>query len=186
LLGGVATNQVRKELGLWAEVCAGLAERLRGEVRFWLHVDLEVRHWSVPALIADFALGELVEVTTPPCNDEWLASRYRQCACTFLPSAGEGFGYPLFESLACGAPVVHGAYGGGASVMSTCGLSHLLVEPREWRLEGMHNCVRPVYRADDFVSAIISVLDQRVDGAVDHLAWMKLGHQWKRWFREGL
>lgn len=190
LVGCVATNQVRKELGLWGAVCAGLAERLKGNVRFWLHVDTEVRHWSVSAIIADFGLGEYVDVTTPPVDDTWLAEQYRKCAVTFLPSTGEGFGYPLFESLACGTPVVTGAYAGGASVMETCGHAVRLVQPREWRIEGVHNCVRPVYCADDFVPTIASLIPKvewdAWSHSVEHLSWSRLGHTWKKWFREGL
>jgi len=183
------TNQVRKDAGLWAQVCAGLVERLKGNVRFWLHTDVAMRHWSYDALIADFALGEYVYVTNPPCDDQWLARQYRKCACTFLPSSGEGFGYPLFESIACGTPVVHGDYAGGASLMASCGFGLWLVPAREWRLEGVHNSVRPVYNAGDWVEMIMIVLEQKqrvAEGAVDHLAWSRLGHVWKRWLREGL
>jgi len=195
LVGCVATNQVRKELGLWAEVAARLVAQLNGNVRLWLHVDTQHRHWSVPALIADFQLGEYVEVTGPPMDDREMARRYHECSITFLPSTGEGFGFPLFESLACGTPVVHGAYAGGASLMESCGLSHMLVPPVAWRLEGVHNCVRPVYRAEDFTLAIVQTLEQHramgivredIAGSVEHLRMMKLGHTWKRWFREGI
>ncbi len=194
-IGTVCTNQIRKDLGLWGAVCAGLAERLKGDVRFWLHSDIETRHWSIPAIVADFALGELVEITYPPKDDRWMAEQYRACDLTILPSSGEGFGYPLFESLACGTPVVHGAYAGGASIMSTCGLEHLLVEPAAWRLEGQHNCLRPVYRAEDFVNTVLQVLEQhkqmeigreQIAASVQHLGWSKLGPSWRRWFKEGL
>ena len=191
-VGVVATNQVRKDWGLVATTCAILAERLKGEVKFWWHADIRERHWNLNALIADFALGEYVELSGPPSDDRWLAEQYRKCDATFLPSSGEGFGYSLFESLACGTPVVHGDYAGGASVMRTCGLDGLLVEPRAWRIEGVHDCVRPVYTAEDFADRIQFALGigskANVDYAskVEHLSWMKLGHAWKRWFKEGL
>ena len=79
--------------------------------------------------------------------------------------------------------------------MNTCGFAHLLVEPREWRIEGQHNCVRPVYRAEDFVNVTLQALEQhkqmgitreQVSKSVEHLSWAKLGAPWKRWFREGL
>ncbi len=194
-IGIVATNQIRKDWGLAAAVCAGLAERLKGDVRFWWHSDIDVRHWNLLALVADYQLGELVEITHPPVDDRWLAEQYRACDITILPSSGEGYGYCLFESLACGTPVVHGAYAGGASIMSTCGLEHLLVEPAAWRLEGQHNCLRPVYRAEDFVNTTLQVLEQhkqmeigreQIAQSVAHLGWGKLGPVWKRWLKEGL
>jgi len=195
LVGCVATNQTRKELGLWAEVGARLVEETRGNVRLWLHVDTPVRHWNVHALVADFALGEYVEVTGPPVDDTWLAAKYRACTITFLPSSGEGFGYPLFESLACGTPVVTGSYAGGGSLMAAFGLAHLLVPPVAWRLEGVHNCMRPVYRAEDFVTTILQAMEQHrameisreaVAACVAHLDMMRLGKTWKKWLREGL
>src|SRR5438874_2461357 len=81
-IGVVATNQQRKEWGAVAAICAGLAERLKGEVRLWWHVDTPIRHFSLPALIADFQLGEHVELTTPPMNDQEMSQRLRDCDLT--------------------------------------------------------------------------------------------------------
>jgi len=192
-IGCVMTNQTRKDWGIAATVCAALAERMKGAVRFWWHCDTRMRHWNLDALIADFQLGEYVEITSPPVTDAWMAEQYRRCDLTFLPSTGEGFGFPLFESLACGVPVVHGDYAGGRSLMSAFGLNHLLVQPYSWRLEGQHNCVRPVYRPEDFVEKLMEMLEsghplhsELLRGSVEHLSSMKLGVTWKRWLREGL
>jgi len=191
-IGVVATNQTRKDWGCVATVCAALTERLKGNVCFWWHCDTDMRHWNLHALISDFQLGEYVELTSPPVTDAWLVEQYRQCDLTFLPSS-EGFGYPLFESLACGVPVVHGDYAGGGSLMSAFGLNHLLVRPYTWRLEGVHNCIRPVYRPEDFVDRIMELLEsghplrsELLRGSVEHLSSMKLGVTWKRWLKEGL
>lgn len=45
-------------------------------------------------------------VVLPPVSDRTLAALYRRAAVTVLPSAREGFGLPVVESLACGTPVV--------------------------------------------------------------------------------
>ena len=194
-IGVVATNQHRKDFGMVAAVCARLAELMKGNVRFWWHVDQDIRYWSIPALIADYQLGEYVEVSHPPADDKWLAEQYRRCDVTLHPGLGEGFCYPVFESLACGTPAVHGNYGGCASLMRTCGLDHLLVEPVEWRLEGQYDCLRPLFRPEDFVNVIMQTLESYGDmkitpadvaKSVEHLSWKKLGHVWKRWLREGL
>lgn len=42
----------------------------------------------------------------PSVSDRTLAALYRHAAVTVLPSAREGFGLPVVESLACGTPVV--------------------------------------------------------------------------------
>ena len=147
----------------------------------------------MPAVVADFGLGEYVEVTYPLVDDAWMAEQYRRCDVTFLPSTGEGWGYPIFESLACGTPAVTGDYAGGASAMRAFGLEWFLVQPMAWRLEGIHNCVRPVYNANDFVNKIVEVAEwstpdrmRSTAANVEHLSWMKLGHRWKQWFRDGL
>lgn len=192
-IGVVATNQQRKEWGLAAAICAGLVERLKGEVRFWWHCDQPVRHFNLYALIADYGIGEYVELTGPPVLDTWLAAKYRECDLT-LQVGAEGFGYGIFESLACDVPVLHGDYAGGASLMDAFGLGAYLIKPIAWRLEGTHNCLRPVYDPQDWVDAALRVLSNEPTGQdrewlasrVAHLASSKLGVQWQRWFHAGI
>jgi glycosyltransferase involved in cell wall biosynthesis len=45
-------------------------------------------------------------VELPPIDDHVLAAVYRRAYATLLPSAREGFGFPVAESLRCGTPVV--------------------------------------------------------------------------------
>lgn len=190
MIGTVMANQARKDWGLWAAICHSLVEHLPN-VHCWAHVDTPIRYWSLPALIADYNLTAHVEVTMPPMPDGEMANRYRTCDLTILPSLGEGFGYPIFESVACGVPCLHGDYSGGASLMSACGLSAYLVEVATERLDTQHNCVRPVFAVDDWVLKVMDVLHPKsghspVSQQVAHLSWMKLAHPWRRWLREGL
>lgn len=189
-IGVVMTNQNRKDWGVTAAICAGLTERLKGKVKFWLHIDVLERAWNVQALIADFELGEYVEITQPSVDDKWLAEQYRKCDLTILPSS-EGFGFPAFESFACGVPCLHGDYAGGASLMRAFGLQDYLIAPREWRLDGQHNCVRPVFSPNAWVERIMQVLKQPPDAQwlssrVEHLSYLKLGYTWRRWFKDGI
>lgn len=187
-VGVVATNQARKDYGLMAAVCFELKRALPA-VKFWWHVDVDVRHWSIPALIADYGLGDVVEVTHV-LDDAELAARYRACDVTLAPGS-EGFGYPIFESLLCGVPCLHGDYAGGASILASCGLSELLVAPACYRMETEHNCVRAVYRIEDWVGAALALLarepqPERWHASVEHLQWAKIWPRWRRWFEEGL
>lgn len=189
-IGVVMTNQHRKDWGLVATVCRMLLDELEG-VEFWWHCDAATRYWNIYALLEDFGLTGKVFLTFPPCDDKWLAAQYRACDVTMLPSLGEGFGYPLFESMSCGTPVVHGDYASGASVMATCGVGRWLVGPQAWRLEGQFNTLRPVHDPAAWVERVIDIVAVRPErewtsGQVEHLGWDKLGVQWRRWFEDGL
>ena len=189
-VGVVATNQERKDWPLAVEVCAGLTEIVRAaglDFKCWFHIDVLKRAYDLDALIADYNLSDVVEVTLAPMAEAELVRRYRQCDVTLAPGS-EGFGYPLFESLACGVPVVHGDYAAGASVMRTCGLEQLLVRPIAWRLEGQHNALRPVYDADDWLLRTAAVLEMREEWRerVAHLDWPKLGPRFLQWFNVGV
>lgn len=181
-IGVVMTNQARKDWGL----AAAIASRLP-DITFWWHCDTPSRHWNLPALVEDFGLKN-VEMTGPFVDDQWLASQYRRCVMTLLPSLGEGWGFPAFESLACGIPVITGNYASCASALMTCRLLQNLIGPRHYRVEGIHNCIRPVYEAGDWVNVILDVMEHPQDFVADvsHLNWMKLGHRWRRWFGDGV
>lgn len=189
-VGCVMTNQSRKDWAVAAAVARELIDRI-GDVNLWWHCDIGMRYWNMYALLDDFGLTEHVFLTFPPCDDKWLAAQYRACDVTILPSLGEGFGYPLFESMACGTPVVHGDYASGASLMATCGVGRWLVEPQAWRMEGQFNAMRPVHDPAAWVERVIDVVAVRPErewtsGQVEHLSWKKLAITWQRWFEEGL
>jgi glycosyltransferase involved in cell wall biosynthesis len=186
-IGVVATNQARKDWGLVAAIARGLAA-VRSDIRWWIHTDQIIREWSLPALIDDFRLTN-VDVTVAPMSDAELARRYRECALTIAPGAGEGFGYPIVESLACGVPVLHGDYAGGASIMRTCGRADMLIQPDTYRVEGQYNCVRPVHDPEILVECVNAMLSTTIIdtvASVEHLRWMNLAYPWRRWFREGV
>src|SRR3990167_6181892 len=56
LVGVVMSNQARKDWGLTAAVCSELRVRLGSRIRFWWHVDVMERHWSIHALLTAFFL----------------------------------------------------------------------------------------------------------------------------------
>ena len=55
-----------------------------------------------------------------------LAGLYRQCAVFAYPSLGEGFGLPVLEAMACGAPVITSNV---SSLPEVAGEAALLVDP---------------------------------------------------------
>ncbi len=192
LIGCVATNQPRKDLALYCETLAELRQRGH-HVYGWLHTDTLVKAWSMPQLIEDNALAKRVTVSTE-YDDRELAALYQACSVTIAPGLGEGFGYPIVESLANGVPVVHGDCAGGAE----------LVPKIEWRFpvravrtEGVYALRRPVFHAADVANAIervwnwqaavgATVAAEYCRGATAHLEWSALWPRWRSWIRQGL
>src|SRR6266571_1177240 len=193
VVGCVATNQARKDLGLYFQTLGKLKDRGL-PVYGWLHTDTLVKAWAIPQLVEDCSLAKRVTVSTRAYTDAELAALYRACDVTIAPGLGEGFAYPIAESLASGTLVVHGDYAGGRE----------LVPKREWRfpvrelrLEGLYAVQRPVFRAEDVANAVERALAWRdavgretassyCTGAVAHLDWQALAGRWLAWVKAGL
>lgn len=191
-LGCVATNQPRKDLGLFFEVLKIL--RNRGEqVHGWLHTDDTVTGaWSIPELLEVYAIDqEWCTVTTGHAPDDWLQQMYASCAVTLAPGRGEGFGYPIVESYAMGRPVVHVDYGGGAELTLPEGRI-----PADWyTLDNPYCLQRPLLRPQQVATrcadlALLTLEDPSraafYAGTVAHLHWDQLWPRWEIWVRQGL
>lgn len=185
LVGCVMTNQARKDWGVWAQMARQLIDQ-DPTYRFWAHVDLMERYWSLPALIEDFRLGDYVKVTQS-VNDIVLSKLYSACDITVLPSLGEGFGYPLAESLACGVPAVHVNYAAGPEHLTT----RYIVDPEDFRLDTLHNLYRPILDPLNFARSVDYLVNnpesrEEVRANISHLFWPNLTPVWKNWFLNGL
>jgi glycosyltransferase involved in cell wall biosynthesis len=193
VLGCVATNQPRKDLSLLFASASLL--RSRGlDVAVWLHTDRLTNAWDVGQLTLDFLLPRSrVLVSTIELQDPELAAQYCASTVTLAPGLGEGFGYPIVESLACGVPVVHVDFAGGVELIPE---TRWLVTPRAWRLEGMYAIKRPVVAPEDVASTLALVIDEvrqaparmraYCHGAVQHLQWGPLWPRWRSWIQRGL
>jgi glycosyltransferase involved in cell wall biosynthesis len=187
LVGIVATNQPRKDWALGIQTCRILLDR-GVNVKVWCHVDVLDRHWSLPNLIADYGLGGRVTITDANFKDEQLAKFYSACDLTLSIGLGEGFGYPTYEALACGTPVVAGDYCGSEWLNP-----NLLVSPKAYRYEGPYSCKRPIYDPEDWaaLAEAFNPWDTAPFLAVDfplpaELDWKNLWPKWQQWFMEGL
>ena len=186
LVGIVGTNQARKDWGMALTACHFLRSRVK-RLKVWIHTDLLERYWSISALLNDLGLTD-VAIVTKPMDDETLSYAYSACDVTLAPGLGEGFGYPIAESLACGVPVVHGTYGGGAAITP----EPFQVRPVAYRLDTPHNAIRPVYEPATWADKLCEILDSPLQNeacreSVAHLSWSLLWEgAWKRWFLEGV
>jgi glycosyltransferase involved in cell wall biosynthesis len=186
IVGCVAANRKRKDFGLLFHAWRLLADQFP-TLRCWLHTDYEISDdWSVPQLVEMFGLEDRFILSTS-LNDRYLAAGYSLCACTIAPGLGEGFGYPIVESLACGTPVVHGNFAAGAELIPC---EEWLFEPLAYRLESVYALPRPVYSALDVstrVGAIIEQLKKDKElrnfcrAAGENYSWERVWPMWKEW-----
>jgi glycosyltransferase involved in cell wall biosynthesis len=179
LIGCVCTNQARKDLALAAETIVILSKTRR--VRFWLHTDRLEGAFSIPSLLVDFGILQNSLISMGYISDQKMAAAYAACDLTIAPGLGEGFGFPLAESLACQTPVIHGSYGGGADFVP----KQMQIDPVAFRYEGSYACKRPVYNAVDLAAKAEEWIGRRCDSLDPRYDWKNLWpNEWEPWFRE--
>lgn len=180
LIGAVATNQFRKDMPLLIETVSILARNRK--IRFWLHTDVLERTggWSIPALLVDFGIMDRTVISLDHIPDSDMARAYSACDLTIAPGP-EGFGLPIAESLACGTPVIHGAYAGGADILP----EEMQVGPVAFRYEGIWACKRPVYRAEDWAAKAEEWIGKSAD-LYSRYDWNRNWLKWEKWLKEGV
>jgi glycosyltransferase involved in cell wall biosynthesis len=183
IVGCVMTNQVRKH---WPTVMEAIA--MMPDTVLWVHTDLEMDVWNLPALALEYGIQDRIIMECQQMADSELALRYSTCDATVLISGGEGFGYPVAESLSCGVPVVSGSYGAQAELCH----EHMLVPPEHFRIETNHNVRRAGYSAAQVADRLEHAIKAKREGDVDftalveHLDAPKLGVLWQKWARKGV
>lgn len=190
-VGCVMANQARKDFPAAFECAAALKAEYGNRFKFWMNSDTMVRYWNVYAFAADYGLGDCIEVSMG-LTDEELALRYSACDCTILPSAGEGFGYPIAESLACGTACIVTDYGAGQELVP----EDCRVPPVTFRVDTIHNVKRAVISGFGFAQLAKGQIERKREDwdcvsaenaeRVAHLSWKRLRLVWERYFREGL
>ncbi len=194
LIGCVMANQARKAWPTVFEALALMRPTTAGLPKMWAHTD-RIRpepgagYWNLEALAYEYGLTSRVIIDTSRLSDRDMALRYSACDATVLISGGEGFGYPIAESLGCGVPCVGGQYSASVDLISHG------IKPSGYRIETQHNAKWACYEAEPVARALETATDQVRSGdwerewgveQVEHLNGAKIGRLYQRWFRKGL
>ncbi|HEY3620764.1 MAG TPA: glycosyltransferase [Candidatus Sulfotelmatobacter sp.] len=185
LVGMVATNQARKNYALGIQTCRILLERGL-DVKVWVHIDSLERHWNIISLVEDYGLQGRVMITTSNFTDMQMRYMYSACNVTLGIGLGEGFGYPIFESMLCGTPCVHGNYGGAAEHLP----SWMKVDPipYAWFYESPYCNKRPVYLPEQWAAKAEEAAENPDIADINalELDWSKVWPKFKSWLKAGL
>jgi glycosyltransferase involved in cell wall biosynthesis len=186
LIGVVATNTPRKDWYLAFQVCRELLDRGQN-VGLWAHTDAARKAWDIEALAREFGMTGRLMFSNRFLSDHEMAIAYSACDITLGIGSGEGWGYPLAESLACGVPVIHGDYAGGAEYVP----GRMLVKPSFMRGEGIYGVLRPVFDPKDWADKV----EEQVAASREmpylvqlpyHIDWKRAWPEWERWLKEGV
>jgi glycosyltransferase involved in cell wall biosynthesis len=180
LIGCVMANQQRKH---WPAVIEAVARLERAKL--WIHTDTPLAYWNLHALAVEYGMEFQIIMEHRGLTDRELAMRYSACDATVVISGGEGFCYPVAESMSCGTPCVTGAYGAQAE------LTGWTVPPVASIIDTSHNVRRAVYKGLDVWQKLLQVFREKpapevCERYVQHLNMAELGLVWKKWFKKGL
>src|SRR5262249_2291047 len=145
-----------------------------------MHTDTLLHYWNLKALAAEYGINNQIFCENRLLHDSELASRYSSCDATLVISGGEGFCYPVAESLSCGVPAVTGSYGAQAE------LTKWIIAPETTLIDPSHNVRRAIYTANDVAWKLREVLEnpprpQECEHLVSYLDMPWLGIVWKKW-----
>jgi glycosyltransferase involved in cell wall biosynthesis len=182
MLGVNATNTPRKDWHLAFEVAAELKMRGRN-VGIWAHTNTSRAYWDISDLARIFQLSDRMMLTTHQLTDEQLAWGYSAMDCVLGIASGGGWELVHSEALACGTPVVHGNYAGGAEFLP----KEFLVEPKIYRGEGAFSMQRPHFAASDWADAVERAVEMRQLAKLpSYISWDEAWPQWVEWLLRGV
>jgi glycosyltransferase involved in cell wall biosynthesis len=180
LVGAVATNSARKDFNLCFQVCQELKNR-GVNVVLWAHTDKLQKNWNLPALAEAYGMKDRVVFTTTDLSDEQMAEAHCATDLTLGIGRGEGWGLVESTSLACGVPVITGAYAGAAEFVP----ASYQVQPIGFHGEGFYGHRRPVFRAEDWADVAQSAIGTKPT-LPKGLSWDECWTSWEQWLVEGV
>lgn len=190
-IGCVMANQSRKHWPVAFECAAILQRKIGNKFMFWVHTDRTIGYWNLLALATDYGVADCTLITSN-LTDHQLSQYYSTCSATILPTGGEGFGYPIAESMSCGTPCITTDYAAGQEIVD----AFYRVRPVAFAIDTQYNIRRAVNSSLEFANRTAeTILDMTHDpiglrkctkSRVEHLDWNKLKHVWQKWFLKGI
>jgi glycosyltransferase involved in cell wall biosynthesis len=186
VLSVVATNSFRKDWGLAFETCAELIRRGH-DVLLWGHTDgVQPRmgtalYWDIIALVRQYQMEKRVMITVDRLSDEDMAWGLSAVDCS-MGIGSEGWGMPMGEALACGVPVVHMTYAGGADFTP----KELQVCPVGYRQEPGWCILRPTFNPMDWADKCelaISPEGKALGKLHEYIDWKNAWPEWLKWLK---
>ena len=170
----VGTLEPRKNVPLLLEAFASLRRRLDAQLlvvggRGWLDEPIFAAHARSGVGDAARFLGSLAE--------EDLAVLYSHAGVFALPSLYEGFGLPLLEAMACGAPVVCSNAGPLPEVAGDAALFLKPEDPEEWAATMLDVLTNTSLRAE---------LRRRGFARAKEFSWQRSAQATREVYREAL
>lgn len=200
VVGAVMTNQARKDWPTAFAAASILTKTYKSKFLFWVHTDSPAftpgSYWNLHALAQDYGIpAECLRITlTGSHTDSMMAAFYNACDATILCSGGEGFGYPIAESLCCGCPVITQGYAAGAELLDQH--PEWKVPVNAFKLETSHNVLRAVHSPYIWAKKLEEAIEMgRVEGdewrqeiaeGMKYLHIQNLKKVWKKWLLEGV
>jgi glycosyltransferase involved in cell wall biosynthesis len=108
-----------------------------------------------------------------------MARHYAACDLTMLPTRGEGFGFPVIESMAAGTPCLTGSWGGQAELVPhAC----YVVTPERLVVEGANGLLWPIFDPEDWADQAEWILQagKLSDELRAHAAGWDWASQWPK------
>ncbi len=161
VVGCVARNQPRKQFPVLMESFARLASRCR-EAALYLHADPFDLGWDLTALADHFGIADRTFFSSALTNggsvgDSDLNETYNLFDVFVLPTAAEGFGLPILESMAAGVPVVVTNHGGAAELVEGRGI---LVEPKAMLTDETSHTDLALLDSEDLAQVLVGLRRQ--------------------------
>lgn len=184
-IGCIMTNQWRKRWGLIFEI---MGQFSMDSFEFTAITDTPIGYWNLMELANMYKVKCDLKLSTKEVTDDMLALWYSECDMVVLPSYGEGFGYPVVEAQAAGAPCIVGRFGAQSELVDP----RYVVEPEGFEIDGIQCGMKPWYNPEEWIKAMCKVLKTPPDRqelsikVKTKFDWSSQWPKFKEWLLKGV